>query len=365
MNDPVRTSLDRLPAAPPWYGLETIAERVGVDHVSSLGLNEGPEPPFPAAIAAMTAHLAGVNRYPARGSGELVAALAVRHAVSEDEVFVAAGADSAIGYVTQTCVDPGDEVVVPWPSFPSFARDPEKRDGIPVFVPLVDWRIDVEAVAAAVTDRTRIVFVATPNNPTGLTLGRDELYWLADTLPDRVLLVLDEAYFDYLDPAARVDGIHDVYARRPRTLALRTFSKLYGLAGLRVGYAIGPADLVDAMRRVQRGYDVGLLGQLAALASLGDNDEVVRRFAANRTGVTELAVLLERHRLEPLDGSGGNFVLARVGESAEELGDALLERGIVVQSGAPFGAPGALRITAGSVEDRRALDLALSALRSG
>ena len=206
MSRPVRESLERLPAAPPWYGLETIAERVGVEHVSSLGLNEGPEPPFPAAVAAMTRHLTGVNRYPARGSGELVAALAVRHGVSEDEVFVSAGADSAIGYVTQTCVDPGDEVVVPWPSFPSFARDTEKRDGTPVLVPLVDWQVDVDAVAAAVTGRTKIVFVATPNNPTGLALGRDELARLAAALPDTVLLVLDEAYFDYLEPETRVDG---------------------------------------------------------------------------------------------------------------------------------------------------------------
>jgi len=364
VSEPVRESLDRLPAAPPWYGLETIAARVGVDRIHSLGLNEGPEPPFPAAIEAMSRHLAGVNRYPARGSGELVTVLAARHGISEDEVFVSAGADSAIGYVTQTCVDPGDEVVVPWPSFPSFARDPEKRDANPVFVPLADWRIDVEATAAAVTERTRIVFVATPNNPTGLALDRDELLWLAAALPDRVLLVLDEAYFDYLDPLTRVDGIHDVYAARGRTLVLRTFSKLYGLAGLRVGYAVGPADLVDRMRRVQRGYDVGLLGQLAAVASLEDTGEVARRAEANRAGVAALATVLERHGLEPIGGSCGNFVLARVGDDAEQLADALLARGIVVQSGAPFGAPGTLRITAGSADDRGALDAALGTLRS-
>ncbi|MFN8223883.1 MAG: histidinol-phosphate transaminase [Gaiellales bacterium] len=364
MTEPVRDSVRRLPPSPPGYGLETIGARAGRPAVS-LGLNEGPEPPFPAALEAITRLIAGVNRYPTRGSGELVEALARRHSVSEDEVFVSAGADSAIGYVAQACVDPGDEVVVPWPSFPSFARDPEKRDATPVFVPLVDWRIDVDAVAAAVTPRTRIVFVATPNNPTGLALEREELLRLATALPDDVLLVLDEAYFDYLDPVSGLDGIRDVYAVRSRTLVLRTFSKLYGLAGLRVGYAIGPPGVVDGMRRVQRGYDVGLLAQAAALASLGHEDEVARRAASNRAAVAELTAQLERHGLDPLAGSCGNFVLARIGPDAEPLGEALLERGIIVQSGAPFGAEGTLRITAGSERDRAALETALDALRSG
>ena len=364
MSKPIRGSLERLPPSPPGYGLETIAARVGVHPVSSLGLNEGPEPPFPAALEAMARHLAGVNRYPARGSGELVAALAARHGISEDEIFVAAGADSVIGYVSQACVDPGDEVIVPWPSFPSFVRDAEKRDGVPVLVPLAEWRIDVDALAAAVTERTRLVFLATPNNPTGLELVSDDVVRLAQRLPETVILVVDEAYFDYLDPETRLDAIRDVYAVRSQTLVLRTFSKLYGLAGLRVGYGIGPAALVDAMRRVQRGYDVGLLSQLAALASLDDEAEVERRAVANRAGVAELATLLERHGLRPVAGSRANFVLAQVGDGADGLGQELLSHGIVVQSGTPFGAAGTLRITAGAARDRQALDAALAALRS-
>lgn len=363
MTEPIRGSVSRLPVCPPGFGLDTIAKRVG-GAVTSLGLNEGPEPPFPTALDALARHLDRVNRYPARGSGELVAALATHHQVSEDEVFVCAGADSAIGYATQACIDPGDEAVVPWPSFPSFARDTEKRDGVAVLVPLSDWQIDVDALAAAVTRRTKLVFTATPNNPTGLALERSALDRLARSLPESVVLVVDEAYFDYLDADSRADAIRDVYPVRSQTLVLRTFSKLYGLAGLRVGYAIGPAALVDAMRRVQRGYDVGLLAQVAALASLGDEVEVARRAASNAEAVAALYPILERHGLSPVLGSRGNFVLARVGDDAEALAAALLERGILVQSGAPFGSPGSLRITAGSEADRAVLDAALGSLRS-
>jgi histidinol-phosphate aminotransferase len=337
---------------------------LGVDRIISLGLNEGTEPPFPAALAALEAGIAGVNRYSARGSGELVEALATHHAVSPDEVFVSAGADAAIGYVCQACLDPGDEAVVPWPSFPSFVRDTEKRDAVPVLVPLSDWAIDVDAVLGAVTSETRLVFVATPNNPTGLALDPAESGRLAAALPDDVLLVVDEAYFDYLDPTDRLDAIEDLFRTGRPTLVLRTFSKLYGLAGLRVGYAIGPAVVVDAMRRVQRGYDVGALSQAAALASLGQPGEVERRRVANATAVAALFALLDRHGLEPLQGSRGNFVLARVGARADEVAAALERAGVIVQHGAPFGATGTLRITAGTADDLNVLDRALTTVFS-
>ena len=356
----MRPTIARLPQSPPALALGSLPAALGVDHVVSLGLNEGTEPPFPAALEVIAAGIAGLNRYSGRGSLELVEALATHHAVSPDEVFVSAGADAAIGYVCQACLDPGDEAIVPWPSFPSFARDPEKRDAVPVLVPLGDWAIDVDAILAAVTQETRLVFVATPNNPTGLALDPAEARRLSATLPDDVLLVVDEAYFDYLDPTDRLDAIEDLFRTGRPTLVLRTFSKLYGLAGLRIGYAVGPAVVIDAMRRVQRGYDVGALSQVAALASLGQPEEVERRRAVNARGVAALTALLDRHGLEPLEGSRGNFVLARVGERADEVAAALERVGVVVQNGAPFGAAGTLRITAGTTDDLEVLDAALT-----
>ena len=156
----VRPSLEQIPPGDPIPGL--------APGVASLGLNEGLSGPFPSALAAIAAATATLNRYPERGSAKLVAALAARHDVPEAQVSVAAGADALIGYVCQAVLDPGDEVIVPWPSFPSFVRDAQKRDAVPVLVPLdAAGRLDVAAVRAAVTPRTRLLFVATPNNPTG------------------------------------------------------------------------------------------------------------------------------------------------------------------------------------------------------
>lgn len=202
-----RRGLERLPDGSPLRSPERLGRDLGLGAVSSLGLNEGVEGPFPAALAALERLLPTLNRYPGRGSLELSEALAERLGVDPAQLFVCAGADAAIGYVCQAVLEPGDEAVTAWPSFPSFVSDTLRRDAVPVRVALRDdWSIDLDALQAAVTDRTRLVFVATPNNPTGLALGRDEVTEFVDALPAHVVTVLDEAYFDYLDPATRLDG---------------------------------------------------------------------------------------------------------------------------------------------------------------
>ncbi len=349
----VRGSLELLPPSDP------VAPPAAED--ASLGLNEGPEGAFPAALEAIARAVPRLNRYPGRGSDALVAALASLNQLPDSQVVVTAGADAGIGYVCQAVLDAGDDVVIPWPSFPSFVRDAQKRDARPVLVPLRDWAVDLDATRAAVTDRTRLVFVATPNNPTGLAAPRDELLGFLRDLPAHVLPVVDEAYFDYLDPADRLDSIAEIVRAGGDAVVLRTFSKLYGLAGLRVGYAAGPTGVVAAMRKVQRGYDVGSLAQVAALASLGDDEEVERRRAANLEAVAALTVVLRSHGLEPLDGSVTNFVLVDVGAEAERLAEALLAGHVAVQVGGPFGAPTALRIGAGSAADLERLDVTLGA----
>lgn len=349
----VRPSLEQLPPADPAPALAA--------GVASLGLNEGLAGPFPSALQAIAEAVPGLNRYPGRGSSELVAALAARHEVPAPHVFVAAGADAVIGYVCQAVLEPGDDVVVAWPSFPSFVRDPQKRDAVVITVPLTQGLVDLDAMAAAVTPRTRLLFIATPNNPTGRATPRHDLISFVRELPDHVLPVIDEAYFDYLDPDGRLDAIADLVRAGDDVLALRTFSKLYGLAGLRVGYGVGPAAVVSAMRKVQRGYDVGALAQVAALASLADVVEVEQRRAANRDAVDALVSLLRARGLEPLSGSVTNFVLVDIRDDPDELAAMLLRGGVSVQSGVPFGAPNSLRITAGSAAELGLLDTALLA----
>ena len=232
---------------------------------------------------------------------------------------------------------------------------------MPVRVPLRDDRFDLDAIVEAITTRTKLVFIAAPNNPTGTTNTREELDRYFAHVPPHVLTVLDQAYFEYVDDPDYPDAIEEYAKAGHRVLVLRTFSKIYGLAGLRVGYGIGPEELVTAIGKVRRAFDVTSAGQEAALASLGDDAEVARRRAANREARELLESTLREHGFETAGPAVANFLFVRVGD-AEALNDALLRRGVIVRPMGAFGAPDALRITAGTREEIGVLADALAAL---
>ena len=344
----VRPVLDGLVPYEPGKPVETVQRELGLDHVVKLASNEGPFGPFPAAIEAIERALGESNRYPDGGCYRLREALAERHGVGFEEVIVAAGADAVIGYVCQATLDPGDEIVSPWPSFPSYVLDPLKAAAVTVRVELDGGRVDVGALLAAVTPRTKLAFVPTVNNPTGTMTTRDDLLRFLDAVPEHVLTVVDEAYLQYVDDPAFPDAIEEAAKRGRRVLALRTFSKIYGLAGLRIGYGVGPAPVIAAMRKVQRAFDVTTPAQEAALASLDDQAEIERRRGVNREAMTALETVLRGHGFAPITPAVGNFLFVDVGEDAAALNDTLLRRGVIVRPMGSFGAPSALRITAGT-----------------
>jgi histidinol-phosphate aminotransferase len=359
---PIRAALDGLVPYEPGKPVEEVQRELGLERVVKLASNEGPFGPFPAAQQAIARATHDLNRYPDGGAWRLRHALADRHGVRFEEVTVCAGADAVIGFVCIATLDPGDEVVTGWPSFPSYVLDPLKLGAVPTRVPLRDERFDLEAVLEAITARTKLVFVAAPNNPTGTTNDRAELDAYFDRVPPHVLTVLDQAYFEYLDQAGYPDAIEEYLKSGHRVLVLRTFSKIFGLAGLRVGYGIGPVDVITAIGKVRRAFDVTSVGQEAALASLHDDSEIARRRAVNRSAMAQLVATLRDHGLEPVEPAVANFVFVRVGD-AEALNDALLHRGVIVRPMRPFGAPDALRITSGTPEEIEFLGDALDDVR--
>ena len=347
----VRSTLDGLVPYEPGKPVETVRRELGLDHVVKLASNEGPFGPFPEALEAIHRSLGEANRYPDGGCYVLREELASRHGVDFGEVIVAAGADAVIGYVCQATLDPGDEIVTPWPSFPSYVLDPLKAGAVTVRVQLEDGCVDVDALLGAVTERTKLAFLPTVNNPTGTMTPRAELLRFLDSVPERVLTVVDEAYLQYVDDPEFPDAIEEAAKQGRRVLALRTFSKIYGLAGLRVGYGVGPADVIAAMRKVQRAFDVTTPAQEAALASLDGEPELARRRAVNRVAMTALEAVLREHGFDPIAPAVGNFLYVDVGEDADALNDELLRRGVIVRPMGSFGAPTALRITAGTPDE--------------
>lgn len=329
---------------------EEVQRELGLDRVVKLASNEGPYGPFPAAREALERGIAELNRYPDGGFHRLRERLASRHGVRPEEIAPAAGADGVVLYLSLAFLDPGDEIVCGWPSFPSYVLDALKLGAGAVRVPLRESRYDLEALLGAITERTKLVYVCNPNNPTGSMVPRAEVETYFERVPDHVLTVLDEAYFEYIDDPDYPDGIEEHFKAGHRVVVLRTFSKLYGLAGLRIGYGVAPADVVTEIRKVQNAFDVTQPAQDAALASIGETAEIVRRREANTAGRTQLERGLAELGLATAP-SVANFVYVELGRDARPVFEALLAEGVIVRPMHGFGAPEALRISVGTGEE--------------
>jgi histidinol-phosphate aminotransferase len=346
-----RPAVEELTPYQPGKPVEDVQRELGLERIVKLASNEGPFPPFPAALEAMERAARELNRYPDGGSYRLHEALAARHGVAFEQIAVGAGADGCLDMLSQATLDPGDEVVCCWPSFPSYVIYARKQGASALTVPLRDQRYDLDALAAAVTPRTKLAFICHPNNPTGTMNTSEELDRFFERIPGHVLVVIDQAYFEYIDRPEYADAVERYLKAGRRVVVLRTFSKIYGLAGLRVGYAVAPPDVAAAMAKTRRPFDVTSPAQAAALASMDDPAEIERRRSLNGKGLAQLKRTLREHGFEPAAGAVGNFLYVEVGDEAPRLFDALLHEGVIVRPLAGFGAPHALRISVGSPEE--------------
>jgi histidinol-phosphate aminotransferase len=354
-----RPALNELTPYQPGKPVEDVQRELGLARVVKLASNEGPFPPFPAALEAIERTARDLNRYPDGGTFRLHEALAARHGVAFEQICAGSGADGCLDILSQAVLDPGDEVVCGWPSFPSYVIYASKQGAQAKKVPLRDNRYDLDALADAVGSRTKLVYVCHPNNPTGTMNTRSELDAFLERVPEHVLVVIEQAYFEYIDHPDYPDAVDEYRKRGRRVLVLRTFSKIYGLAGLRVGYAIGPTDVCGAMAKLRRPFDVTTTAQAAALASLDDPAEIARRRALNAEGLLRLATTLRDYGLQPAGGAVGNFLYVDVGEDAGGFFDRLLHEGVIVRPLRGFGSPTAIRISVGTPEENHFFAVAL------
>jgi histidinol-phosphate aminotransferase len=344
----------------PGKPVEEVQRELGLARCVKLASNEGPFGPFPAALEALTRCATELNRYPDGGAWRLRAALAERLGIAFEEVAVGAGADGLIDCLSQASLDPGREIVCGWPSFASYVIDAVKQGAVAVKVPLRDDRYDLDAMLEAITPDTRLVFLCLPNNPTGTTNTRTEVEAFLDRVPDHVLVVVDQAYFEYIDDPEYPDAIEEYFKAGRPVAVLRTFSKIYGLAGLRVGYMVAPASVVTAANKVKRAFDVATAAQEAAIASLDDAAEIDRRRMLNAGSREQLAGMLTDAGLPPAGPAVGNFLYAETGEDTRVLFEALLAEGVIVRPLHGFGAPTAIRITCGTADENAFFAEALS-----
>jgi histidinol-phosphate aminotransferase len=374
---PLRRALEQVTPFRPQRPMRELQAELGLERIVKLAANEGAFGPLPAAVAAFEAAVGELNRYPDPGGLRLREEIGGRFGLPVEQIVLGNGADELIRLCAVATLDAGDRVVFPWPSFPSYVSAAACSAAEAVRVPLRDHEFDPEAVLAACSaQRTKLVYIANPNNPTGHLIDREVLRSFLSELPDGVLCVLDEAYADYAEPEP--EGPELVRDGVPRLAVLRTFSKVYGLAALRIGYALASPEMADGLDRVRPIYNVNQPAQEAALASMHERDAVALRVEHARGGRLKLHHAMTDAGLEPVP-SQANFVFAEVrARGAREAGHpaagdgaglarALLEQeGVIVRALAEFGAPGAIRVTVGTDEENGTFTQALhSVLRSG
>jgi histidinol-phosphate aminotransferase len=326
--------------------LDSLAAELGLPQITRLSANENPLGPSPRVIRAIADAAATVHLYPDGGSLAVREALGTRLGVAPDQIVVGNGADELLSMIAWAAFDPGDEVIVPQPSFEPYTTMVTLMGATLVASPLREYVIDLDDVAARLTPLTKAIVLCSPHNPATTIVRRGPLEALLERLgPDGPLVVLDEAYHDFCDDAEYPDGMA-LLARYSRLLLLRTFSKIAGLAGLRVGYGVGSLETIERLNRVRAPYNVNRLGQIGALAALADTEHWER---TRTLVVTERAFLGTELRKRGFDlpASQANFLLVRV-RDADLAHARLLQEGILVRNGAGIGFPGHLRISVGT-----------------
>jgi len=333
------------PVYEPGKPIEEVARELGLDPagIIKLASNENPNGPSPKAVAAAMAALKQGELYPDGGCFALRQKLAARHGLDPAQFVVGNGSNEILELLGHVFLRPGDEVVMGNPAFVVYKLVTLLFGGRPVEVPLKQWAHDLPAMAAAITPRTKLVFVASPNNPTGATNRAEDLLAFARALPEHVVFAFDEAYAEYLD---QPPDLRPLIAEGRKVIGLRTFSKIFGLASLRVGYGYASPALAALLNRVRQPFNVNAIGQAAAIAVLDDAAFATRNAADNRAGLAQLGAGLRALGLETVP-SQANFLLVRVGDGGRVFA-ALQQRGVIVRPVKPYGLPEWIRVTVGT-----------------
>jgi len=333
---------------PPGKPIEELEREYGVVGSIKLASNENPLGPSPKAVAALRAALGNLHRYPDGECFYLKRAVARRLGISPDALIFGNGSNEIIELAVRTFMRRGDEAVMADQAFVIYRLVVQAAGGLSRLVPLRQFTHDLEAIVDAITPATRIVFLANPNNPTGTIFHRREWEEFLAAVPSHVLVVMDEAYFEFVEDPEYPDSLL-AHGKERTLLTLRTFSKIYGLAGLRLGFGVTRPELVEMMNRVRQPFNVSSLAQVAALAALDDDEHVENTRRCNRDGMAFLRAQCDRLGLVHIP-SWANFLMVRVG-NGKRVYEALLREGVIVRPMMVYGFPEHVRVTVGTAEE--------------
>ncbi len=335
---------------------EEVAAEFGIAKPVKLASNENPLGPSPLAINAIKDMQAvhDLARYPDGNGAALKQKIAERHGLAVDCITLGNGSNDILEFVTRAFVNPGDEVIFSRHAFAVYPLATLAAGGVPVETPALNWGNDLKAIVEAISDRSKVIFIANPNNPTGTWLTETELRPFLDEVPDHVIVVIDEAYAEYVteDDYPGYPDCTQWLDDYPNLLVTRTFSKIFGLAGLRVGYGVSSPELADYLNRVRQPFNVNSLALLAAEAALDDAEHIGQSREMNQAGMAYLTEQCNKRGLTYIP-SAGNFLSIDFSRPTQGLFEAMMQQGVIVRPVANYGMPDYLRVTVGSEEENR------------
>ncbi len=342
--------------------IEELARETGATRIVKLASNENPLGPSPKAMDALRAALNKVHRYPDGGAHDLVRKLSEHLSVDPSSIVIGNGSDDLIGMLTRALLARGDEAIMADPSFLMYDIMIRSAGAVPVHVPLKTLSLDLEGFLKKVTPKTRMTFVCNPNNPTGTVISKAEFEHFLNEIPPEVVVVIDEAYVEFVRDSDSPDGMAYFDPERP-LVVLRTFSKAYGLAGLRIGYGVMPNTLSDLLHRVRQPFNANILGQLAAVAALDDTAFLEKTVRMTHEGLDYLYMSLDRMGLRFFP-TQTNFFLIDVRQDADAVYQALLKKGVIVRSMSAYDYPTYIRVNVGLPEENAYFIQSLKAVLS-
>jgi len=346
----VRNNVKDMKKYKPGKGIKEVKKEYGLDQVIKMASNENPLGHSKQVLNVLQESDCNFNYYPDSNCNQLKNSLASFYNLKKEKLFIGNGSDEIIDHIMTVFVEKGDEVIFADPSFIKYQLAVKASGGIGKKVPLTkDYRHDLDKMAKAVTNKTKVIFVCNPNNPTGTTVDRKKLLEFIDEIPSDILIVIDQAYYEYVTEPDYFQGLK-LMDRYSNLIILRTFSKIYGMAGFRVGYGIANSDLVELLNRVRSPFNVNKLGQRAAVAALKDQEHVKKSQACNKKGKKYLYQTLDKLGLDYIP-TQGNFLLINIEQSAVNVFEKLMQKGVIVRPGHIFGLPNWIRVTIGQKED--------------
>jgi histidinol-phosphate aminotransferase len=335
----------------PGKPIEELEREYGIGDSIKLASNENPLGPSPKAMEAIGRKIAGLHRYPDGAGHLLLNKLAAKLNISPDQIVMGNGSDDILGLLSRALLQPGDEAILPTPSFLMYLIVTQSAGAVPVHIPLRDMGIDLEEILRRVTPRTRLIFICNPNNPTGTMVTQEALQAFLEALPPEVVVVLDEAYIEFVRDPRCARGLSFLDGE-PTVVTLRTFSKIYGLAGLRVGYGVMPKALAQLLNRIRMPFNVNSLAQAAAVAALDDTEFYEKTRSLIHEGLDFLSAELEKRGLRCFP-TQTNFFLIDLQHDAKVVFDRFLRQGVIIRAMSAYGFPEYIRINVGLPEENR------------